>query len=265
MFGLWHLPRCFEQQSLDGDACGIDPVIDLPTCPDRDRDGACDDDDCEPDAFNADQDACPTLGFCRRVKFDPLCAFRCDSLTFELREEDGGGDDGLGTPIAGSRRTVSIAGDGTGLDVGVEFCRAYRDNPPSGFTAHATTSGCTLCRTNGAPFRIVLEYEFEGEPRVVLITVGSVTAACGLRIWPQPPECPDRDGDGVCDDIDRCPDTFDPSQADLDGDCIGDACQDSGGPFDPAAICTDEPAAVARGESLELSASLDACRRDACF
>lgn len=34
----------------------------------------------------------------------------------------------------------------------------------------------------------------------------------------------DRDGDGISDDLDNCPDQFNPSQADIDQDFIGDAC-----------------------------------------
>ena len=54
-----------------------------------------------------------------------------------------------------------------------------------------------------------------------------------------PDECEaDRDGDGVIDDCDNCPDIPNPDQADTDGDGIGDACDnlppvcDSGGPHD---------------------------------
>jgi hypothetical protein len=36
----------------------------------------------------------------------------------------------------------------------------------------------------------------------------------------------DRDGDGVGDDVDNCPDTFNPDQADDDGDGFADACGD---------------------------------------
>ena len=35
---------------------------------------------------------------------------------------------------------------------------------------------------------------------------------------------PDRDGDGVTDTVDNCPDTANPAQDDADGDGLGDAC-----------------------------------------
>lgn len=43
----------------------------------------------------------------------------------------------------------------------------------------------------------------------------------------RPPGSPgDRDGDAVRDPVDNCPDTFNPDQADDDGDGVGDACDD---------------------------------------
>jgi hypothetical protein len=44
-------------------------------------------------------------------------------------------------------------------------------------------------------------------------------------------ECPDADGDGVCNDDDLCPAVADPDQADADGDSVGDACDPC--PADP--------------------------------
>jgi hypothetical protein len=36
--------------------------------------------------------------------------------------------------------------------------------------------------------------------------------------------CEDADEDGVCDDVDNCPDTYNPDQDDMDNDGVGDAC-----------------------------------------
>jgi hypothetical protein len=42
----------------------------------------------------------------------------------------------------------------------------------------------------------------------------------------------DQDGDGLCDDEDNCPTVFNPDQSDLDGDDIGDVCDDDDAPFE---------------------------------
>jgi hypothetical protein len=50
----------------------------------------------------------------------------------------------------------------------------------------------------------------------------------------------DRDGDGVCDDEDNCPDDPNPNQFDTDGDRIGDECDDNpfGGDSDTGGVST---------------------------
>ncbi|MEA2088295.1 MAG: fibronectin type III domain-containing protein, partial [Patescibacteria group bacterium] len=40
--------------------------------------------------------------------------------------------------------------------------------------------------------------------------------------------CADDDQDGICDDVDNCPNTYNPDQTDTDSDGIGDACDTSG-------------------------------------
>ena len=55
--------------------------------------------------------------------------------------------------------------------------------------------------------------------------------------------CPDRDGDGVCNDDDNCILTSNPDQADADGDGRGDACDycpaDPDNDIDHDGICGD--------------------------
>ncbi|MFM8817743.1 MAG: dockerin type I domain-containing protein, partial [Phycisphaerales bacterium] len=73
-----------------------------------------------------------------------------------------------------------------------------------------------------------------GEPRVL-----DLSAIPGLQHFTVPNTWqPDRDSDGVSDLADNCLDVFNPSQADCDGDGIGNAC-DSGGDFNGNGIPDD--------------------------
>ncbi len=53
---------------------------------------------------------------------------------------------------------------------------------------------------------------------IVLLTLATVSPVLGQ------PCGSDADDDGVCDDVDNCPGSFNPTQADLDGDGDGDPC-----------------------------------------
>lgn len=80
----------------------------------------------------------------------------------------------------------------------------------------------------------------------------------------------DTDGDGVCDDLDNCPDTYNPDQTDSSGNGVGDACEETepdpdpdpdpdpepepipepepqGPSTDPVVPVTDEPISAAEG------------------
>ena len=60
----------------------------------------------------------------------------------------------------------------------------------------------------------------------------------------------DSDGDGTFDDIDNCPDIINVDQNDVDGDGIGDACDDSDGDgfFDDVDNCPLDPAKTDLGQ-----------------
>src|SRR5262245_3715505 len=53
---------------------------------------------------------------------------------------------------------------------------------------------------------------------------GGSGSSGGVRTAACPAPAPDRDGDGVCDDVDNCPDVANPLQEDSNGNGIGDAC-----------------------------------------
>src|SRR5262249_48917873 len=55
---------------------------------------------------------------------------------------------------------------------------------------------------------------------------------------------PDRDGDGVPDQDDDCPDVPNSDQADSDGDCIGDACDAVVDPTTPLPAATSASTTV---------------------
>src|SRR5262245_16394589 len=63
--------------------------------------------------------------------------------------------------------------------------------------------------------------------------------------------CPeDTDGDGVCDAIDNCPLIANADQADLDGDTIGDVCDDNDAELNPTRLELKRDASPTNDSSL---------------
>jgi hypothetical protein len=85
--------------------------------------------------------------------------------------------------------------------------------------------------------------------------VNNATDACRTDPGTGPQGCPDADGDEVIDSADNCPQVYNPSQADADGDRAGDACDDTprGADADGDGVgalddrCPTQPANTANG------------------
>lgn len=80
--------------------------------------------------------------------------------------------------------------------------------------------------------------QFSGPQDLAIAPDGSIfvadTSNHRIQKWGFPPA--DTDGDGVTDDIDACPSTFDPTNANQDGDAQGDVCDPC--PIDPTDTCS---------------------------
>ncbi len=127
--------------------------------------------------------------------------------------------------------------------------------PPGGGAPRLPGDVVVLLSDNVGAVRVVIEgwavsLVARGQGRAIVAPHAMTTMDVQLEI----PPTGDRDGDGVPDGVDNCPDIPNPDQADSDGDGVGDACQkpppsdggvDGGGPacgngmLDPGEDCDD--------------------------
>lgn len=106
---------------------------------------------------------------------------------------------------------VSIAGSEGNLDLYVLETNGNVLGASESSGSSETLAGSETSATE----RLILVLPVEGAG-------GSYTLS--LQITPVAPPVSDRDNDGVPDDVDNCPDTYNPSQRDTDGNGIGDVC-----------------------------------------
>jgi hypothetical protein len=129
------------------------------------------------------------------------------------------------------------------------------DNPldSTGLTlidyAVATAPGETIART------YPLDDTYGGEYTVFVAALGGVSGQYQLTVTTTPAPVGDRDGDGVADGSDNCPDVSNADQLDTDGDTIGDACDPS--PNDP-----DPELAQCLADLEDITADHDACHEE---
>jgi hypothetical protein len=238
--------------------CSIDVTGEVPSCLDSDGDGICDGSDTCPNVPNP-LGPCPGTGFCRILSFSPSGVVQCSDLRVALREPDG-------TVIRSV--PVVLPSIATGLDLGRAVHAALAGAPPAGFAFERTPLGFSICRSDVRPFRIFLLRVEDGVAMEDELTETAAAFVCLVRAWVTPPDCAmaggDADGDGVCDAVDLCP-AFNPSQADADADCEGDACQSGKEPFAPDGLCGRLPKEIiAPDGSKPWSFDFTRCERAAC-
>ncbi len=288
-------PNQYDPGQADGDGDGVGDLCD--NCPDTpnpeqadiDEDGigdACDDDD-DGDGVADAEDNCPATANPRPAcESDEDCAGAsgiCDlgsGLCNGQLDSDG---DGIGDacdncPQAANAAQTDSDGDGVGdacdncpqvanpeqenLDAPLEFEEC--DGPLDCGAGYLCQGGQCIPRCDGEftcpPMYVCSGNVCEPDPLASFDTLGD---ACD----------PDDDGDGICDPgvttagdcdgQDNCPETFNPGQADSDGNGIGDACDvdsDGDGVYDDADNCPEvENADQADGDGDGVGDACDNC------
>jgi hypothetical protein len=107
--------------------------------------------------------------------------------------------------------------------------------------AHPLKSGdvhdFSLTPPSTISFATYLTFTFLSGQTTTIYTFRSPGLIDTLYINPPADPCAghggDTDGDGICDDVDNCPNTYNPDQKDSDGDGIGDVCDNCPSVFNP--------------------------------
>ena len=156
------------------------------------------------------------------------------------------------------------------LGPGAELCRIPLscDSATYAYPEVVTVGFPTACCVDG-PFFIGIEYTDPDSSKPypsVLYDTDSEPPLCHIfqyycyewwgwyAFWVSPPGypfywvngetvslncCPDFDEDGICEDYDNCPNTYNPDQLDTDGDEIGDVCDNCPEDYNPGQEDTD--------------------------
>ena len=191
-------------------SCSVDPCANQGG--DSDNDGVCDNQDCQP--FNPSFPATPGTS--------------CDDGNPNTQNDvvQGDGCSCAGTPV--STCNVTVTTDGCKITInGIDAAGANIKVFNPGFNGVAWSCdpwGGTPCSSME-----MIEGLANGTYPISINTAAcgnlaeSVTIDCATNN-PCANQGGDSDGDGVCDNQDNCPNNANPSQSDVDGDGIGDAC-----------------------------------------